>query len=46
MHVYAMYPNTMSLYGATVVDNITFCHGDGDVIVIKFDEDEKGTYVF
>jgi SGF29 tudor-like domain len=45
MRVYAMYPNTTSLYMATVVDNITYCRGDDDVIVVEFDEDEKGTIV-
>jgi TolA-binding protein len=45
MRVYAMYPNTTSLYVATVVDNMTFCRGDDDIIVVEFDEDEKGTIV-
>jgi hypothetical protein len=46
MRVYAMYPNTTSLYGATVVDNTTFCRRDDDIIVVEFDEDEKGTILF
>ena len=45
MRVYAMYPNTTSLYMATVVDSITYCRGDDDIIVVEFDEDEKGTIV-
>lgn len=42
MRVYAMYPHTTSLYVATVIDNTTFCRGDDDIIVVEFDEDERG----
>ena len=38
--VYAMYPETTSLYTATVVDNTTYCQGDDDIIVVEFDDDE------
>lgn len=38
--VYAMYPETTSLYTATVVDNTTYCQGDDDIIVVEFDGDE------
>ena len=38
--VYAMYPNTTSLYSATVVDCTTYCRGDDDIIVVEFDGDE------
>ena len=38
--VYAMYPNTTSLYSATVVDNTTYCRGDDDILVVEFDGDE------
>ncbi|CAB9509276.1 expressed unknown protein [Seminavis robusta] len=38
--VYAMYPQTTSLYSATVVDNTTYCRGDDDIIVVEFDGDE------
>ena len=38
--VYAMYPNTTSLYCATVVDNTTYCRGNDDIIVVEFDGDE------
>jgi hypothetical protein len=37
-----MYPNTTSLYSATVVDNTTYCRGDDDIIVVEFDGDEAG----
>ncbi len=35
-----MYPNTTSLYSATVVDNTTYCRNDDDIIVVDFDGDE------
>ena len=38
--VYAMYPNTTSLYSATVVDASTWCRKDDDIIVCEFDGDE------
>ena len=38
--VYAMYPNTTSLYSATVVDSNTFCRDDDDIVVVEFDGDE------
>jgi len=38
--VYAMYPSTMSLYPATVVDNITFSKGNEKMCVVQFDGDE------
>jgi len=39
--VYAMYPETTSLYTATVVDSTTYCRGDDDIIVVEFDGDEQ-----
>lgn len=42
LRIYAMYPHTTSLYVATVVDNTTYCRGDDDIIVVEFDEDERG----
>ena len=38
--VYAMYPSTTSLYGATVIDSTTYCRGEDDIIVVEFDGDE------
>mmetsp|Transcript_23644 Transcript_23644/g.55931 ORF Transcript_23644/g.55931 Transcript_23644/m.55931 type:complete len:1353 (+) Transcript_23644:352-4410(+) len=38
--VYAMYPDTTSLYSATVVDASTWCRKDDDIIVCEFDGDE------
>jgi hypothetical protein len=38
--VYAMYPQTTSLYSATVIDNITYCRDDDDIIVVEFDGEE------
>lgn len=35
-----MYPNTTSLYPATVTDNTTYCRGDDDIIVVEFDGEE------
>lgn len=45
LRIYAMYPHTTSLYVATVVDNMTYCRGDDDIIVVEFDEDERGKCV-
>jgi hypothetical protein len=36
-----MYPETTSLYAATVVDNTTYCKGDDDIVVVEFDGDEE-----
>lgn len=41
--VYAMYPQTTSLYPATVVDNSTYCRDDDDIVVVEFDGDEPDT---
>jgi SGF29 tudor-like domain len=38
--VYAMYPQTTSLYPATVVDSTTYCREDDDIIVVEFDGEE------
>ena len=38
--VYAMYPQTTSLYTATVVDCTTYCRGLEDIVVVEFDGDE------
>jgi len=38
--VYAMYPQTTSLYAATVTDTTTYCRGDDDIIVVQFDGEE------
>jgi hypothetical protein len=38
--VYAMYPQTTSLYAATVIDSTTYCRGDDDIIVVQFDGEE------
>lgn len=38
--VYAMYPQTTSLYTATVVDCTTYCRDDEDIIVVEFDGDD------
>ena len=38
--VYAMYPQTTSLYSATVVDASTYCRDDDDIVVVEFDGDE------
>ena len=40
--VYAMYPQTTSLYSATVIDNTTYCREDDDVVVVEFDGEEPG----
>eukprot|EP00934_Nitzschia_sp_Nitz4_P000333 Nitzschia sp. Nitz4//scaffold2_size372955//50269//51997//NITZ4_000368-RA/size372955-snap-gene-0.6-mRNA-1//1//CDS//3329546611//333//frame0 len=40
MRVYAMYPQTTSLYPATVTDSTTYCRGDDDIIVVQFDGEE------
>lgn len=42
--VYAMYPNTTSLYCATAVDNTTYCRGDDDIVVVEFDGDEDDNH--
>jgi hypothetical protein len=38
--IYAMYPQTTSLYPATVIDSTTYCRGDDDIIVVEFDGEE------
>ena len=38
-----MYPQTTSLYSATVVDSTTYCRDDDDIIVVDFDGEEPGT---
>ena len=38
--VYAIYPRTMTLYSATVIDWSTYCRNQDDVIVVEFDDDE------
>lgn len=38
--VYAMYPQTTSLYAATVIDSLTYCRGDDDIIVVQFDGED------
>ena len=40
--VYAMYPQTTSLYPATVIDSTTYCRDDDDIIVVEFDGEEPG----
>ena len=35
-----MYPNTTSLYPATIIDSSTYCRGDDDIIVVEFDGEE------
>jgi hypothetical protein len=40
--VYAMYPQTTSLYSATVIDSTTYCRDDDDIIVVEFDGEELG----
>ena len=42
--VYAMYPQTTSLYSATVIDSTTYCRDDDDIIVVEFDGEEPGTF--
>jgi len=39
--VYAMYPQTTSLYPATVIDSTTYCRNDDDIIVVEFDGEEQ-----
>jgi hypothetical protein len=39
-----MYPQTTSLYSATVIDNITYCRGEDDIIVVEFDGEEPGEF--
>jgi hypothetical protein len=38
--VYAMYPQTTSLYAATVTDSTTYCRGDDDIVVVQFDGED------
>ena len=38
--VYAMYPQTTSLYAASVTDSITYARGDDDIIVVQFDGED------
>ena len=38
--VYAMYPQTTSLYAATVIDSTSYCRGDDDIIVVQFDGED------
>lgn len=40
MRVYAMYPQTTSLYPATVIDSTTYCRDDDDIIIVEFDGEE------
>lgn len=40
MRCYSMYPQTTSLYPATVFDSTTYCRGDDDIIVVDFDGEE------
>jgi len=42
--VYAMYPQTTSLYAATVTDSLTYCRGDDDIIVVQFDGEDADPY--
>lgn len=37
-----MYPQTTSLYAATVIDSTTFCRDEDDIIVVEFDGEEPG----
>ena len=38
--VYAMYPQTTSLYAATVIDCTTYCREEDDIIIVVFDGEE------
>lgn len=38
--VYAKYPQTTTLYSATVIDCTTYCRNEDDVIIVEFDGDE------
>ncbi|KAL9182019.1 hypothetical protein ACHAXT_012362 [Thalassiosira profunda] len=38
--VYALYPDTTTLYCGTVVDSTTYCRDQDDIIVVQFDGDE------
>ena len=40
MRCYSMYPQTTSLYPATVYDSTTYCRGQDDVIVVEFDGED------
>mmetsp|Transcript_7902 Transcript_7902/g.19419 ORF Transcript_7902/g.19419 Transcript_7902/m.19419 type:complete len:632 (+) Transcript_7902:134-2029(+) len=42
--VYAMYPQTTSLYAATVTDSLTYCRGDDDIIVVQFDGEDADPF--
>ncbi len=42
--VYAMYPQTTSLYAATVTDSLTYSRGDDDIIVVQFDGEDADPY--
>ena len=41
-----MYPQTTSLYSATVSDSTTYCRDDDDIIVVEFDGEEPGMCAF
>ena len=41
-----MYPQTTSLYSATVIDSTTYCRDEDDVIVVEFDGEEPGESLF
>jgi len=40
MRCYSMYPETTSLYPATVFDSTTYCRDQDDIIVVEFDGEE------
>jgi SGF29 tudor-like domain len=40
MRCYSMYPETTSLYPATVYDSTTYCRGQDDILVVEFDGEE------
>lgn len=42
MRCYSMYPQTTSLYPATVYDSTTYCRGQDDIIVVEFDGEDPG----
>lgn len=35
-----MYPQTTSLYPATIVDNLVYCKEEENIVVVEFDGDE------
>lgn len=37
--VYALYPNTSSLYPGTVVNSTMYTRGEDDIVVVEFDDD-------